>query len=387
MKNIITIIFMLLGVTPLLGQERAVIVDFESNSFRNSPTIPFDQPFMIQGEISSQIEYVEVTIHNENSERELYSFLWNRYGGNNSEAFQIIIPEILISNSKYDFEINTYNLVSDMQKEKLIGILRERVIYYLNNNISYNGNKVQINNPKYVYRDLAGLVDEALIYYRSKNSIRKPELSNLIVEELERYNDFKFSNFLKRREAVVKDSLALELIDEKVNDLAAVVISEVIPFINSDLVQLDRKVFVKSVSTDKEAFTLPVNVGMYAWSKSIDVTNTTVKNMNFTPGVGITLPFSNKSSILTKSKLLDSFGYSIGILLSSVKDVNGVEYNTPGINMPVYTGLGLRMFKVVRLNAGILVLAEKGIQDFSSISIIPTAGLALELNVWAGIKK
>jgi len=109
--------------------------------------------------------------------------------------------------------------------------------------------------------------------------------------------------------------------------------------------------------------------------------------MNFTPGVGITLPFSNKSSILTKSKLLDSFGYSIGILLSSVKDVNGVEYNTPGINMPVYTGLGLRMFKVVRLNAGILVLAEKGIQDFSSISIIPTAGLALELNVWAGIKK
>lgn len=387
MKNVITIIFMLLGVTQLLGQERAVIVDFESNSFRNSPTIPFDQPFMIQGEISSQIEYVEVKIHNENSDRELYSFLWNRYGGNSSEAFQIIIPEILISNSKYDFEINTYNLVSDMQKEKLIGILRERVIYYLKNNISYNGNKIQINNPKYVYRDLSGLVDEALIYYRSKNSIRKPELSNLIVEELERYNDFKFSNFLKRRGAVVKDSLALELIDEKVNALAAVVISEVIPFINSDLVQLDRKVFVKSVSTDKEAFTLPVNVGMYAWSKSIDVTNTTVKNMNFTPGVGITLPFSNKSSILTKSKLLDSFGYSIGILLSSVKDVNGVEYNTPGINMPVYTGLGLRMFKVVRLNAGILVLAEKGIQDFSSISIIPTAGLALELNVWAGIKK
>jgi hypothetical protein len=109
--------------------------------------------------------------------------------------------------------------------------------------------------------------------------------------------------------------------------------------------------------------------------------------MDFTPGIGVTLPFSNKSSILAKSKSIDGFGLSLGVLLNPVKDANGAEYITPGINLPVYAGLGLRFFKVLRLNAGALILAEKGIQDFSNISVLPTAGVAFELNVWAGIKK
>lgn len=369
------------------GQERVVVVDFESNSFRNNPVIPFDKPFIIQGEISGEIEYVEITIRNENSRKELYSFVWNRYGKNVSESFDIVVPEILISNSKYDFEINTYMAMSDFQKEQLIGKLQDRIGYYLRNNISYDGSSIQINKARVVYRDLAGLIDEALLYYRSKNSVRKPELSTLILEELERYSDYKFGTLMNRQGAVEKDSIAAGIIDNKVKDLSEVVLSEVIPYINSELVQLDRRVNVKSVSTDKEVFTLPVNVGMYAWSKSIDITNTTVNNMDFTPGIGVTLPFSNKSSILAKSKSIDGFGLSLGVLLNPVKDANGAEYITPGINLPVYAGLGLRFFKVLRLNAGALILAEKGIQDFSNISVLPTAGVVFELNVWAGIKK
>jgi len=387
MKKINLTILLLFAFMVVNAQERVVVVDFQSNSFRNNPTIPFDKPFIIQGEISREIEYVEIIIHNENSRKELYSFAWNRYGGNVSESFDIVVPEILISNSKYDFEINTYMSMSDFQKEQLIKKLQERIGYYLRNNILFDGSTIQINKPRVVYRDLAGLVDEALLYYRSKNSIRKPELSTLILEELERYSDYKFGTLMNQKGAVAKDSLATGIVDNKVEDLSEVVLSEVVPYINSELVQLDRRVNVKSVSTDKEVFTLPVNAGMYAWSKSIDITNTTVNNMNFTPGIGVTLPFSNKSSILAKSKSIDAFGFSLGVLLNPVKDANGAEYITPGINLPVYAGLGLRFFKVLRFNAGALILAEKGIQDFSNISVLPTAGLAFELNVWAGIKK
>ena len=85
--------------------------------------------------------------------------------------------------------------------------------------------------------------------------------------------------------------------------------------------------------------------------------------------------------------MFDSFGFSAGVLFQPVVDNNGTEFVTPGVNLPVYTGLGFRVFKVVRFNAGVLVLGEKGNQDFDNLSVLPTAGLALELNLWMGIKK
>ena len=67
MKKTGLMFILLSAIVIVRGQERVVSVDFESNSFRNNPTIPFDKPFIIQGEISSEIEYVEISIHNENS--------------------------------------------------------------------------------------------------------------------------------------------------------------------------------------------------------------------------------------------------------------------------------------------------------------------------------
>jgi hypothetical protein len=163
--------------------------------------------------------------------------------------------------------------------------------------------------------------------------------------------------------------------------------SEVDQFLNSDVVQQYRSVTVESVPTDKERFSLPVNAGMYAWNKSTTINNASVNNTNFTPGVGFTIPFAAKTTLAQKAKLFDSFGYSMGVLFDPVRDASGTEFVTPGVNIPVYTGFGVRLFKVVRLNVGGLILAEDGIQDFQKITFLPTAGLALELNLWMGVKK
>lgn len=85
--------------------------------------------------------------------------------------------------------------------------------------------------------------------------------------------------------------------------------------------------------------------------------------------------------------MFDSFGFSAGVLLKPVVDNNGIEYLTPGVNLPIYTGLGFRVFEVIRFNAGALILGEEGSQGFDNLSVILTAGLALELNLWMGIKK
>lgn len=387
MKKFLALLIGMLCIISVTGQERIVNVDFESSSFTNSPTIPFDQPFVIQGKVYKEVEFVEVQVFNENSSRKLHTFTWNRDSRNLTDIFEIVIPGLLVSNSKYDFRVMTFSRLNDDQKKHLVSNFRDRVIFYLRNNISFTGNEVSVERPRSVHRDISDITASAFEYYRSKNAIPRPEISDLLIEELERLADFNFRNFLRKQQVFEKDSIANQMITERIESLADLVISEVEPYVNSELVQMHRMVFIQSVPTDKEPFTLPVNAGMYAWSKSVDINNTSVNNLDFTPGVGFTVPFYNRTSLFSKAKLFDSFGYSMGVLLNPIADANGNEFITPGIGLPVYAGVGFRLFKVVRFNLGGLVLAEQGIQDFGGLTILPTAGLSLELNVWMGLKK
>ncbi|MDD4149002.1 MAG: hypothetical protein PHE33_03130 [Bacteroidales bacterium] len=385
-RNLLLIILTFI-VLYSFGQERVVYVDFESSSFKNNPTIPFEDPFIIQGEVFKDVEFVEVEVFNENSEKSIHVFTWNRGDNNNTETFSIVIPGVLKSNSKYDIKIKTYKLMSAQQKVALSDNIRQRVKYYLLNSFIFNGQSVEINKHKKTFHGLQVLISEGLTHIRTKNNIELTAPSSLVLSEMESQSDFKFNDFLKKTKIFEKDSLANSLIEKKVEHLTEIIMAEIMPFINTNLVQHHRMVLVKSVSTDKEKFTMPINFGMYAWSKSVDINNTQIKNLDFTPAIGITIPFSPRSTLLSQSRFIDSYGYSIGVMIKPVKDANGTSYITPGIRLPVYTGIGVRFFKVIRFNAGILILAEDGVQDFSKLSILPTAGLAIELNLWMGLKK
>ena len=388
MKRITSVIaIMVLSFSCLQAQERIVKIDFESGSFYNNPKIPFDNSFVIMGETGKEIEFVKANISYEGKNYILHSFVWNRIEQNKSETFSIVVPPVLRSNTKYDFEIITYRLITSSQKENLLKDIEDRVRFFLMNNIYFDGKNVVVNKPKDVYNKLNQIIKESFEHFESKNFIPIQAPSSLVLEELKKQSDFRFDRFFKRTTRIERDDIANEFISDKVEHLVALISSELIPFINSQLVQHHRQVVVKSVETDKEPFTLPVNIGMYAWDKRVSINNTSVHNINFTPGVGLTIPFNNKSRLSSKTRIFDSFGFSAGVLLKPVVDDNGIEYLAPGVNLPTYTGLGFRVFKVVRFNAGVLVLGEKGNQGFDNLSIIPTAGLALELDLWMGIKK
>ena len=371
----------------LNAQERNVKVDFESGSFYNNPKIPFDEPFVIVGEAGKDIEFVKVNIFYEGKSFILHSYVWNRIENNTYETFNIVVPAILRSNTKYDFEIITYKLLTKTQKEDLLKNVEDRVRFLVTNNLYFDGKNVIVNKPKDVYHKIDRLLNESFQLHESKNFIPIQAPSSLILEELKKQSNFRFSRFFKRSTRIERDEIANKLIAEKVEHLVSLISSELVPFINSQLVQHFRQANIKIVETDKEPFTLPVNIGMYAWDKTVSIDNTSLHNINFTPGAGLIIPFSNKSKLASRARIFDSFGFAAGVLFKPVFDTNGIKYVTPGVNLPVYTGLGFRIFKVVRFNAGVLILGEKGNQDFSKLSVIPTAGLALEFNLWMGIKK
>lgn len=388
MKTLILSLVILFGLsTHSFAQERTVQIDFQSGTFKNNPKIPFDEPFIITGELGKEIEFVKVKVYYADRNFVLHSFDWNRIEANTSQSFNIVVPAILRSNTKYDFEVITYKLISKPQKNELIESVGQRVKFLLMNNIYFDGKNVIVNNPKDVYNKISQLISESLTHYESKNLIPIEAPSLLVLEELKKQSEFKFSRFFKKTNRIKSDSIANKFISDKVEHLVRLISSEVAPFINSQLVQHYRMVTIKSVATDKESFTLPINIGMYAWDKTASISNTSTHNINFTTGIGLTLPFSNKSKFTSRKRMFDSFGWSAGVLLKPVVDANNVEFVTPGVNLPLYTGLGFRMFKVIRFNAGVLVLGEKGVTGFNNLSVLPTAGLALELDLWLGVKK
>lgn len=387
MKVFLSTAILALFFSCLNAQERNVKVDFESGSFYNNPKIPFDEPFVIVGETGSDVEFVKVNIFYEGKRFILHSFVWNRIESNTSETFSIVVPAILRSNTKYDFEIITYKLLTKTQKEDLLKNVEDRVRFLLTNNLYFDGKNVIVNKPKDVYKKIDQLITDSFKHHESKNLIPMDAPSSLILEELKKQSDFRFSRFFRRSTRMERDEIANAFIAGKVEHLLSLIISELSSYTNTQLVQHHRQANIKSVETDKEPFTLPVNIGMYAWDKTISINNTSEHNINFTPGAGITLPFSNKNILAARTRMFDSFGFSAGVLFQPVYDSNGTKYVTPGVNLPIYTGLGFRIFKVVRFNGGVIVLGEKGNQDFNKLSVLPTVGLALELNAWMGIKK
>ncbi|MFV0390999.1 MAG: hypothetical protein ACK5KP_03820 [Paludibacteraceae bacterium] len=373
--------------TVLLAQERVVKVDFEANAFKNSPLIPYDKPFMIEGEVYRDVEYVQVEIYDAGGRRSLHTFNWNRDERNLSETFSIAIPAILAANNKYDFKIITYKLLSDFQKKELVENLGQRIAYYFLNNYQFDGKKVSIKNPNKTYKGLQALIDEALALQLSKNSVSIIAPSTLILEELKKTEDFNFNAYLKKNTVADRDCIANSLIENKVNHITDMVMSELMPYLNSQLVQQHRNMLIPSVSTDKAPFTLPVNVGAYAWNMNIfdDVKN--YDKTNFTIGAGISLPFYRNSTKAGRSRVIDEPGISLGVLFKPIADEDGTKFTTPGINLPVYTALGVRLFKVTRLNAGVLFVNETGSGNINNLQIVPTIGLAFELDLWLGIKR
>ncbi|TPV31441.1 hypothetical protein FJ651_14705 [Paucihalobacter ruber] len=385
-KVLLNLAIFALCLSALNAQERSVKVDFESGSFYNNPKIPYDEPFVITGETGSDIEFVKINIYNEDKNDVLHYYVWNRIDSNSSETFNIVVPAVLRSNSKYDFEIITYKLLSPDKKEALLHDVEDRVRFLLTNNFYFDGKNVIVNKPKDVYKKIDQLLSDSFQFYESKNLIPMQAPSPLILEALNNQSDFKFGRFFKKSTRAEIDDKANAMIAEKVEHLVSLISSEIAPFLNTQLVQHYRQANVNNIETDKESFTLPVNIGMYAWDKSVSIDNISTNNTNFTLGAGITLPFSNRSTLASRSKMVDSFGFSIGVLFEPIEDSKGTKFVTPGVNLPVYTGLGIRFFKVLRFNAGVIVLGEKGNQNFNKLTVIPTAGLALELNLWMGVK-
>ena len=382
-----TLLLLLLSFASTFAGAQSVILDInkENGSFKNFPLLPYNEVFSIRGEVDKAITMVEIEVYESKGHKNPTVYKWNRSMQNSSAFFDVIVTQGLKENTEYDFTIITYKGLARAEKEKLLTNLIVRVQHLLTDEIKAGKRSIEVDNPNKIIKGLNEILTSGISTQRSRNGISFDEVSKLVENELKKLDDFKLNQFIRRKKRTEKDSISVAMLENKVKYLTELVITEIAPFVNSELVQQYRKYDINHAKTEKDRFTLPINAGIYAWNTTADVSNVSTKNTGFTPGIGFTIPFARSLSI--KGKPLPNIGFSMGVLTTPITNANGDKLVTPLVKLPIYAGLGVSFLRILRVNAAVTPVAIKGTTNITKLQWIPTVGISLEINAWLGVRR
>lgn len=366
------------------SQSQIIKLDSESGSFKNFPILPDNEVFAIEGEIDKSINLVEITIREDKSGKKPVVYSWNRSLNNKSENFEVIVTQPLKAGSTYDFTVITFKSLDTDAKKRILGNILIRSQHLIKSQVSIEKDELRVDNTKDLINGLNEIISEGIALQRSRNGLEFDGVSALVENEIKKINKFKFKNLIRKKKGSEKDSLSNNTLEQKVDYLTELILTEIKPFISSELVEQYRRYPIVDVKTKKGNFTLPINAGLYAWNLNSNIDDVSFSNTGITPGVGFTIPF--KRSFSVKGKSITSLGISLGVLTSQMKDPNGDRYGTPTIKLPVYGAIGVNVFRVVRINAGVLMVSNLD-NSTNKLKFIPTVGVALELDAWIGVRK
>ncbi|PWH85172.1 hypothetical protein DIT68_11085 [Brumimicrobium oceani] len=383
-KHSLLVMLSLLSFGYANAQSQIIKLDSENGSFKNFPILPDNEVFAIEGEIDKSIKLVEIAISEEKSGKDPVLYSWNRSLNNNSESFSVIITQPLKAGATYDFTITTFKSLETEAKKKILGNILIRSHHLIQSEVILKKNEIRVNDTKGLIKGLNEIAHQGIALQRSRNGIEFNGLSGLVESEIKKLNKLKIKNLMRKRKTIEKDSISVAALNKKIDYLTELILTEIKPFISSELVEQYRKYVITEVKTRKGNFTLPINGGLYAWNLNSNINNVSFSNTGLTPGVGFTLPF--KRSFSVKGKSISSLGLSLGVLTNKLEDGNGDRYGTPTINLPVYGALGVNIFRVIRVNAGVLMVSNLD-NPTNKLKFLPTFGIALELDAWIGVRK
>lgn len=386
MKHNLTliVIHMITGIWCSIAFCQTMILKLDASSgvFKNIDRLPAQKPFIVEGEIEGEVLFVEMEIKRKGRGRTDF-YIWNRTFADKGSSFEIVVNESLLSNSEYDLKLVTYKELSLENKNVILKNLIQKVYSYIDAHITIERNRLTIQNPKEVSRNLNYLLLEAMCLQKSRNGVYFKALSGLFEKEVERHNGTRIQ--YKRRFSREQENSTSEMRKKTVEYLVRLVYDEVLPFYESELVQVYRQYNILGMKTEREKFTLPINAGVYGYTTSSTLNKIATGNSGVVPGVGITLPITRDYSV--NGKKIPSVGVSFGVLTTPIRDSKGIVYSTPVINVPIYGAIGVVFLHVVRLNAGVLFVAPHKTGAISELHFYPTMGLTFELEGWLGLKR
>ncbi|MCH7413662.1 hypothetical protein MM213_09210 [Belliella sp. R4-6] len=382
MKKIFIILLVFAVCSHSFAQIKSVEYDVVSNQVNSGVPLPAEEPFYIRGTLPRNIEFVKVKINrpgrNENQTEE---YSWKTAFDFQINQYEIYVGNPLKSNTDYNLEFYFYERAEESQMDAVKNALHKNLESYINANLEVaSGGIKSYNNDQVMMSQMNQIVENGLIDYRLFLGRDFPGFSDLVRQKLAQKNKLKLRrarfNILGNKDGENEKAVYA---DQYVNELIATVQNELDQFLSRSLMSLVDIREVNAYPTEKKPNTLPLNFGYGAFAVKRSFGSTEYFNG---PNIGLSLPLGNR----TFRKFLGNASFSTGVFIQNFESENGTKISGPLVNLPIYAGLGYKLFNVMRFNAGAVMINMDDTNSGSKTNYIqPYAGLSLEFNLWVGL--
>lgn len=381
MKKLFTYLILFFIIPFTYGQIQYVNYNVVSNEINERNPVPSEEPFYIQGTIPTNVEYVKVRVYRTGRPSQAEEYTWKAPFDFPVSNYELFISDPLRSNERYDFEFLYYQKAETEQMEAVREAINNNLESYIRSSMevsrrgirSYKSDQAMINEMNAIVR--GGLDD-----YRHFLGRDFTGFSDVVRQKLAQRNRMRLSrarfNILRRNpEHNERAVYALNYVDE----LVATVQQESDQYLTRSLMALVDIRTVQGYPTEDKPSTLPLNFGYGAFAIQQSLPNTEYFNG---PYVGLSLPLGNR----VFQRVLGNASFSTGVFLQNFNSSQGDRITGPLIGLPIYAGLGYKVFRIFRLNAGAVIVNFEDAATMNTTNYIqPFAGVSLELNLWLGL--
>ncbi|WP_373494437.1 hypothetical protein [Aquiflexum sp.] len=381
MKRIIVLmILVFFSVETLKAQIKTVSYNVVNNEINSNNPLPSEEPFFISGILPKDVEMVAVVLNrsgkNPNRSDE---YSWKRAFDFEVSQYEIFVSNPLRSNEQYDLELFFYKRAEEEQMESIKSSINKNLESYIRANLEVTGGGIKTNNSnQVVITQMNQIVEDALEDYRHFLGRDFKGFSEIVRQKLEqkdrlKLNKARFNLIGKNKEDNDKAAYAAQYISE----LIEVVQNESDQYLDNSLLSLVDIRTVSNYPTERKPGTLPLNFGYGTIPIKRSLASTEYLHG---PYAGLSLPLGNR----TFTKFLGNASFSTGVFLQNFESSQGDQIEGQIIGIPIYAGLGYKVFRVFRFNVGAVSLnMDNGMG--SQHYIQPFAGISLEFNIWMGL--
>ncbi|MFN3800302.1 hypothetical protein [Belliella pelovolcani] len=382
MKKLLLFTICIISLQVSKAQIKSINYDVVSNEINSGVVLPAEEPFYIKGTLPRGIEYVKIRINRPGkSANQAESYDWKRAFDFEVNQYEIFVANPLKSNTNYDFEFFFYERASESQMDKVKEAIGENLEAYIKSNFEVSSGGIKAyNNDQVMLSQMNQIVENGLEDYRHFLGRDFPGFSDLVKQKLDQRNKLKLRrarfNILGKSDG---DNEKAAYANKYIEELIDAVQNETEQFLSRSLMSLVDIRTVNSYPTEKKPGTLPLNFGYGAFAIKRSLSSTEYLNG---PYLGLSLPLGNK----TFQKFLGNASFSTGVFLQNFNASSGERISGPIVNLPIYAGLGYKMFRVMRFNAGAVLINMEDISSGVKTDYIqPYVGMSLEFNLWVGL--
>lgn len=382
MKRILVLmILVFFSVETLKAQIKTVSYNVVNNEINSNNPLPSEEPFFIRGILPKDIQMVSVVMNRRGKNlKNADEYSWKRAFDFEVSQYEIFVSNPLRANEQYDLELLFYKRAEKEQMESIKASINKNLESYIRANLEVTGGGIKTNNSnQVVITQMNKIVEDALEDYRHFLGRDFKGFSEIVRQKLEqkdrlKLNKARFNLIGKNKEDNDKATYAAQYISE----LIEVVQNESDQYLDNSLLSLVDIRTVSNYPTERKPGTLPLNFGYGTIPIKRNLASTEYLHG---PYAGLSIPLGNR----TFTKFLGNASFSTGVFLQNFESSQGDQIEGQIIGLPIYAGLGYKIFRVFRFNVGAVSLNMNNGAGVSQHHIQPFAGISLEFNIWMGL--